>query len=218
MTETASKPHAGNNEPHEQSTTARAGQPLAFNLALPERSQRAEASNSLSAVTAKVTGRSHPALSKADAQPIYTAGYLAQLYVFHDGRHGFSSSRLNWSTSSCEKWALLELRLFAEEAYASMGEAAVVEAKRWVKNRAVERQFYNILAEGGMYIHVIGDGSTFWELLARPLVFPTTHETGPDALGAAQTADPPSVLSGRLTLNAPLQQCASSGSRRVKPS
>lgn len=137
-----------------------------------------------------------------------------QFQAFDDGEHSFSSAHLGAWAARTDDRALAHLRLFVRRAMASMGAAAARAARRWVENSLAEREFRDVLASGGMYVYVIADGTTFWELSARPLLFPTATEKRPGRWTTVQAAEPPGVLAGLWASAAPPARSFSLTARR----
>lgn len=103
-------------------------------------------------------------------------GFHVQFTAFDKSACMFSSTDLgSWATESRER-ALDRLRLFVQNALIPMGETAALSAVRWAKDRGTARTMRQVLDAGGMYVHVIADGTTFYEISARPLVFPACDE------------------------------------------
>ncbi len=130
--------------------------------------------------------------------PVEAAGYQVQLQAFDAGERSFSSVLLGSWAARTDEVALAHLRVFVLEALAFMGTAAARAARRWVEDGTVERRFRDAVAVEAMYVHVIADGTTFWELSARPLLFPQPVENrspcGPSTLPRAAArvrSDPP---------------------------
>lgn len=107
-----------------------------------------------------------------------------QLRAFNDGERAFSSADLGtWAPRTVDR-ALERLRLFVRPALGLMGAAAARAAGCWLEDHSTEWRFHDVLAHGGMYVHVIADGTAFWELSARPLVFPQRNGDRPGAWSA----------------------------------
>jgi hypothetical protein len=121
-------------------------------------------------------------------------GFYVQLLAFTRSARMLSSADLGgWQTDSGDE-ALEQLRLFVQSALIPMGEAAALSALRWSKAESAARQVRETLDAGGMYVHVIADGTTFYEISARPLVFPAGDEDRHGTWFQQQ-----SVVAGKLT-------------------
>jgi hypothetical protein len=130
------------------------------------------------------------------SDPVQAGGYLVQFQAFDDGEYCFSSSLPGVWAARTEDRALAHLRFFVLRTLASMGATAARTARRWAESSVAERQLHDTLADGGMYVYVIADGTTFWELSARPLIFPTATENRSGTWTTVQAAEPPGVLTG----------------------
>ena len=135
-------------------------------------------------------------LSPPDCPP---RGFYVQFLAFDKSVRMFGSANLGaWATESSDR-ALERLRLFVHQALISMGEAAALSALRWAKDEQVARQVHDTLDAGQMYVRVIADGTTFYEISARPLVFPAGDEDR-HGIWTAQENAVPGELTGAWTV------------------
>ncbi len=112
-----------------------------------------------------------------------------QFHAFDDSETHLGSAHLGSWVARTDDKALERLRLFVREALVSMSAAAARAARFWVEDAVAERQFRDALAGGAMYVHVIADGTTFWELSGRPLLYPKAEENRPSTWTTVAVAD-----------------------------
>lgn len=117
-------------------------------------------------------------------------GIYVQVLAFDKGERTFGTTQFgSWGTESPDR-AVARLRYYVHRAVIPMGEVAARAALAWANDRQVAQQVRDVVAAGEMYVHVIADGPVFYEISARPLVFPSINEDRHGALSTGHAEAP----------------------------